>query len=106
MSCGRMYLLQRVSSVDTKLQEEHSNCCKGDDICLMTAWRLPGRANVRSGLMVLAVTNFSQAERLVTLPKQCVYFLSLTHWNNRIAVNNSTLIIGRKISPAMLADNR
>tara|TARA_B100000497_G_C7542471_1_gene328295 strand:- start:427 stop:597 length:171 start_codon:yes stop_codon:yes gene_type:complete len=55
--------------------------------------------------MVSAVAYFSQADRLVTLPKQCVYFLSLTHWENRIALNNSTLIIGMKISPAMLADN-
>jgi hypothetical protein len=53
-----------------------------------------------------AVTNFSQAERLVTFPKQCVYFLSLTHRENRVAMNNSTLIIGRKISSAMLAYNR
>ena len=50
MSCGRMYLLQRVSSVDTKIQEEHSNCCKEDDVCLVTAWTFPRSTNVRKWL--------------------------------------------------------
>ena len=106
MSCGRMYLLQRVSSVDTKLQEEHSNCCKGDDVCLMTAWRLPLRANARSGLMVSAVTNFSQAKRLVTFPKQCVYFLSLTHWKNRIHASDFRTSTSLKFSSTVIANNR
>ena len=101
MSCGRMYLLQRVSSVDTKLQEEHSNFCKEDDVCLVTAWRFPRSANVRkwlhgfsSGLLFPSgsLGHSSKAVRLFSQPDSlgesyCFEQLYSDHWHENLPRN-------------------